>query len=41
MNPDSNEPGSFGYWLRLSVEELRKGGYSFTMDESAIKVYRF
>jgi hypothetical protein len=41
LNPDGNDPGTFGYWLRLSMEELRKGGYQVTMDESVIKVYRF
>jgi hypothetical protein len=40
MSPDSTEPGAFGYWLRLSMEELRKGGYSATMDERAIQVYK-
>jgi hypothetical protein len=40
MNPDGTEPGTFGYWLRLSMEELRKGGYSATMDEKAIQVYK-
>jgi hypothetical protein len=40
MNPDGTEPGTFGYWLRLSMEELRKGGYPATMDEKAIQVYK-
>jgi uncharacterized protein (DUF362 family) len=40
MDPDGTEPGTFGYWLRLSMEELRKGGYSATMDEKAIQVYK-
>ncbi|MDR1901392.1 MAG: DUF362 domain-containing protein [Treponema sp.] len=40
MNPDGREPGTFGYWLRLTAEELRKGGYPVTMDEGKITVYR-
>jgi hypothetical protein len=38
MDPDGREPGSFGYWLRLSMEELRKGGYPVTLDEKQIQV---
>ncbi|MDR2133592.1 MAG: DUF362 domain-containing protein [Treponema sp.] len=38
MDPDGREPGAFGYWLRLSMEELRKGGYAVTMDEKRIRV---
>ncbi|GHT99678.1 hypothetical protein FACS1894142_7540 [Spirochaetia bacterium] len=40
MNPDSTEPGSFGYWLRLSMAELEKGGFPATMDESKMRVIR-
>jgi hypothetical protein len=40
MDSDGKEPGSFGYWLRLSMEELQKGGYSVTMDESRITLVR-
>jgi uncharacterized protein (DUF362 family) len=40
MDPDSREPGSFGYWLRLSMEELRKGGYKAGMEEDKIHVQR-
>jgi uncharacterized protein (DUF362 family) len=40
MNPDGTEPGTFGYWLRLSMEELHKAGISATMDENRITVYR-
>jgi uncharacterized protein (DUF362 family) len=40
MSPDGKEPGSFGYWLRLSIEELRRGGYPVTMDEARIRLYR-
>ena len=38
MNPDATEPGTFGYWLRLSMNELRKAGISTTMTESEILV---
>jgi uncharacterized protein (DUF362 family) len=41
MNPDGREPGTFGYWLRLSMEELHKAGIPATMDENKITVYRF
>jgi uncharacterized protein (DUF362 family) len=41
MNPDGTEPGTFGYWLRLSVEELHKAGISAVLDERNITVYRF
>jgi hypothetical protein len=40
MDPDGREPGAFGYWLRLSMEELRKSGYPVTMDEKQIQVIR-
>ncbi|GHV60748.1 hypothetical protein AGMMS49587_03150 [Spirochaetia bacterium] len=30
-------PGSFGYWLRLSLDELRKGSCNVTMDEKNIR----
>ncbi|MDR3145684.1 MAG: DUF362 domain-containing protein [Treponema sp.] len=40
MDPDGREPGTFGYWLRLSMEELRKGGYPVTMDAGAIRVLK-
>lgn len=39
MNPDGKEPGSFGYWLRLSMEELHKAGIKTTMDENEIGVF--
>jgi len=38
MNPDGTEPGTFGYWLRLSMYELHKAGIWATMDESEITV---
>jgi len=41
MNPEGTEPGTFGYWLRLSMNELRKAGIWVTMDESEITVVGF
>ena len=38
MNPDSNEVGTFGHWLRLSMHELHRAGITATMDESQIMV---
>ncbi|MCL2806450.1 MAG: DUF362 domain-containing protein [Treponema sp.] len=38
MNPDGTEPGTFGYWLRLSMLELHKAGIWATMNESEIQV---
>jgi uncharacterized protein (DUF362 family) len=38
MNPDGTQPGTFGYWLRLSMNELHKAGISATMTESEILV---
>lgn len=40
MDGDGKEPGSFGYWLRLSMEELQKGGYPVTMDAEKITLIR-
>ena len=38
MNPDGTEPGTFGYWLRLSMNELHKAGFWATMNESEMRV---
>jgi uncharacterized protein (DUF362 family) len=40
LDPDGREPGSFGYWLRLSMEELQKNGFPVTMEEKNIRVNR-
>ena len=32
MNPELNEPGTFGHWLRLSLNEMLAAGYNFTME---------
>lgn len=39
MSPDGTTPGTFGYWLRLSMEELQKEGFQTTMDENQMAVY--
>ena len=36
MNPAGTEPGTFGHWLRLSLNEMTAAGYNFTMDEEEI-----
>jgi len=38
MDPDSSSPGSFGSWLRLSMQQMQKAGYRVTMDEDCIDV---
>ena len=38
MNPDANTPGTFGHWLRLSMNELHRAGIASTMNESQIRV---
>jgi len=40
MNPNLDEPGTFGHWLRLSLNEMLVAGYDFTMDENEILVVR-
>ena len=39
MSPDGTEPGTFGHWLRLSMDELHKAGFPATMDESQMLVF--
>jgi len=38
MNPDGTQPGTFGHWLRLSMNELHNAGIWATMDESEITI---
>ncbi|MCL2367071.1 MAG: DUF362 domain-containing protein [Oscillospiraceae bacterium] len=38
MNPAGTEPGTFGHWLRLSLNEMIAAGYDFTMDENEMLV---
>jgi len=39
FDPDNAVSGSFGDWLRLSMEELRKAGHDVTTDEDRMNVY--
>jgi len=39
MDPDNTDPGFFGDWLRLSMDEILGGGYSVNIDESNMNVY--
>lgn len=39
MNPDATDPGSFGYWLRKSMEEINNLGFRATIDEKRINVF--
>ncbi len=39
FDPSNNAEGSFGNWLRLSLEEIRKAGYQVTMDEAYMNIY--
>ena len=38
MDPHGTEPGTFGHWLRLSMNELHRAGFTATMNESEIFV---
>jgi len=38
MNPRSRTRGSFGYWLSLSMDELRRGGFNVTNNADEIRV---
>jgi hypothetical protein len=37
MDAEATDPGTFGYWLRLSAQELTKTGIPVTMENSRIK----
>jgi len=39
MDPDNSASGSFGDWLRLSMEEIIMAGYHATVDEDHMNVY--
>jgi len=39
IDPGNNESGSFGYWLKLSIEEIKRAGYQMTADEDYMSVY--
>jgi hypothetical protein len=39
MDPDRVESGSFGLWLRLSMDEIVSAGYQATVNEERMNVY--
>lgn len=39
MDPNGYEPGTFGYWLRKSMEEIVKSGFRATVNEQEMNVY--
>jgi uncharacterized protein (DUF362 family) len=39
IDPDNTKPGSFGCWLRLSLDEIKDAGIKATADESRINVF--
>jgi hypothetical protein len=39
IDPDYMEASSFGRWLRLSMEEIVKAGYTVVMNEAQMNVY--
>jgi len=38
FDPGNGSPGSFGDWLRLSMDEIRKAGYRATVDEDNMNI---
>jgi len=39
IDPDNTDLGSFGNWLRLSMQEIKTRGYQATTDEAEMNVY--
>jgi hypothetical protein len=39
VDPDNDEPGVFGRWLRLSLQEIVRAGFQATVDEDRMNVY--
>jgi uncharacterized protein (DUF362 family) len=39
MDPDNTRIGSFGYWLRLSMDVITDAGYQVTIDESKMNIF--
>ena len=39
IDPDNTAPGSFGEWLRLSMQEMQRVGYRVTINEDQMNVY--
>ncbi|MDR1211573.1 MAG: DUF362 domain-containing protein [Spirochaetaceae bacterium] len=40
LSPDAGDPGTFGYWLRLSAQELKEGGFPCVIDGDRITVIK-
>ena len=38
LDPDNTRTGSFGNWLRLSMEELQRAGYASTLELDSVNV---
>jgi hypothetical protein len=38
MNPDVTRNGYFGYWLRLSMKELQRAGFTSTTDIDRVNI---
>lgn len=38
IDPDNTVPRSFGQWLRLSMEEIKRAGYQVAIDESHMNI---
>ena len=39
IDPDNTDPGSFGNWLRLSMQEIKMRGYRTTTNEAEMNIY--
>ena len=39
IDPDNTDLGSFGNWLRLSMQEIKTRGYQATTDEAKMNIY--
>jgi hypothetical protein len=39
IDPGNSSPGSFGDWLRLSMDDILKAGFRATLDEDNMNIY--
>lgn len=39
INPDNTKPGSYGCWLRLSLDEITDAGFQATVDKSRMNIF--
>ena len=39
IDPDNTASGSFGKWLRLSMQQIERAGYQVTIDEDQMNIY--